>query len=195
MTVGCQSLKSEIAAAIARFSNLESLTLWDVDVFNLANLDSLTQSQPASRSLTSVCFSHVRISAERASRISKAFGYNTTIKSFEASNLKQGESELVPILGGSHALEKLDLGLYHLTRTGFFALCRFFVKSLKCERLQQLEICIEPAYKVFNRTYLKLGAIVAEKNVAEDLCLFKMWSTVGHAQLINYAENIGGFRL
>ena len=70
------------------------------------------------------------------------------------------------------------------------------MKSNKHERLKRLDICIEPAYKVFDRAYLKLGAIVAEKNVAEHLYLYKMSdSTGGSPQLISYVETIGGFTL
>ena len=195
MTVSCEPLKSKISAAMAQFYNLESLTLWDEDVFDLSKFISPIQAQPASRFLTSVCFNHVNISAKRASRISKAFEYNKTLKSFEVKYLKQGESDLVPILRGSHALERMCLSLYYLTNAEFFTLCRFFVEYEKCERLQQLNICLEPAYMVFDRTYLKFGAIVAEKNVTQDLFLFKMPSTVGDNELISYAESIGGFEL
>ena len=196
MTVDCQLLESEVAAAIADFSNLQTLTIWIDDVFNLGKLVSPIQSQPASRFLTSVRFSGVRISAERASRISKAFEYNNALESFEARNVKQGVSDLVPILRGSHRLKRMDLNLYHLTRTEFFALCRFFVKSNKHERLKRLEICIEPATMVFDRAYLKLGAVVVEKNVAENLYLYHMsYSTAGNTQLVSYVETIGGFKL
>ena len=195
VTVTTQALEAEFTAVIANFLNLRSLTLWWDDYLNLGHLISPVQSKPASRFLTSVCFHHIKITAERAKNIAKAFEHNQTLKSFEAGNLKRGESDLVPILRANHTIESLSLGLYNLTNTEFFVLCRFFVECKKREKLQRLSICIEPKCRQFNRTYLKFGALIAEKNVAQDLSLVRMPGPADNTELISYAQNVAGFKL
>ena len=189
MVVDNHILEAEFAAAIAQFSNLQSLTLRWYDVFNLSKLISPIQSQPASRFLTTVSFAHVRISVERASKISKAIKYNEKLKSFEARSIFRGNLNLVPILRSSHSLEKVAL-MYCLTAIEFFTLYRFFVKY---EKLLLLKVCIDPGYKMFDKTYLKFGSMVAEKNVAQDLYFGHRHSASDDIQLMSYAEKLGGF--
>ena len=194
MTVASQTLKAEISAAITQFSKLRSLTLWWDDVFHLARLISPIQFQPASKLLTSICFSSVVISTKRASKISKALEYNKTLKNFEAHNGRKGESNLVPILRGNHTLKELSLDLYYLTSTEFFALCRFFVGCTTIENLKRLGICVCPEYNKSDKAYLKFATLVAENNVARCLFLNMGGCNLG-SQHIKYAERVGGFKL
>ena len=169
VSVSTQVLEAEVTSVIVQFANLRSLSLWWGDVFNLARIITPIPSLPASRALTSVCLANLGISTREASRISKALEYNNTLKNFKALNLRKGKSNLLPILRGSHTLDKLFLNLYYLTNMEFFALSEFFVRCKKRQKLKRLKICICPEYYTFDKTYLKFTTMIAESKVVRSL--------------------------
>ena len=111
------------------------------------------------------------------------------LKIFKAINFRNGNSNLVPVLLGSHTLDKLCLKRYYLTSTEFFVLYKFFVRHTKTEKLRRLTVCVCPQYHKFDKTYL----MIAESKVVRCLSLRKAGVNID-SPYAKYAEKVGGFK-
>ena len=101
---------------------------------------------------------------------------------------------MVPILRGNHALSKLSLWRYRLTKAEIFVLSIFFVDCKTGNKLDTLAIRVDPQDKENERSYLKLITIVAEKNKVQALRLRNLVRQTDR-EFTSYAQRNGGFKL
>ena len=145
----------------------------------------------------SICFACIPLPGNISSTISKALEHNNVLKSFEASNYKAGESDLVPLFLGQNSLNTWKLEYYYLSRTEFFSLVKKFIgkKSRVEPSLELLRLEMFPEYRNFSRTFLKFGTSIAEKCLFKEIYCRLQYRPSGTSELISFMEKVGNIKL